>query len=111
MGDALGTTDAVLVVNPLSLSGYKRKIVYVRSDKVISEYEFVKTAKVSLTLFDPRSGRKLAGTVVCMDAFKDRVDSPKFDFGNKTSPLGKFLAEVFTLGILQLQEGIPSTCE
>lgn len=103
--------DLILVINPLTLGGYKRNIVYVRSDRVITEKEYEKTAKARFILFDPASGRPVASTHICFDSFNDKVDQPRFDFRSASSPLGKFLSQLFTLGILQLQGGIPTTCE
>lgn len=103
--------DYILVVNPLILGSYKTSSVYTRSNRLITEQVSVKTARVRIELFDPRTGLLHHISEACMDERFTTVPQMLFEFHMQNSQTGTFLSKLFSLAVMHLNLGVQSNCE
>jgi hypothetical protein len=111
MGAALGETDYILVVNPLLLGSYKTSSVYSRSNRIITQQVFKKTARARMELFDPRDGSRMRVTETCVDERAMPKTDLLFEFHMKNSQTGNFLARLFSVAVTHLNEGSAGNCK
>jgi hypothetical protein len=105
MGNALGATDYILVVNPLTLSSYLTSAVYSQSNRIISRQVYKKKAVVRLALFEPRAGLRTHVTETRLDERAMPKTAPLFEFHMKNSQTGNFLSRLFSAAVTALNEG------
>jgi hypothetical protein len=111
LGGKFEGTDYILVLNPFILSSYKTSSVYSRSNRIITEQVVVKTARVRIELFEPRSGDRRLEYETCIDDRKTPVRHIAFEFHLESSRTGRFLAKLFTLAVENINTGVHSNCE
>lgn len=110
LGTAFQGTDYILVVNPLILGSYKTSSVYSRSNRIITEQVVVKTARIQLELFDPKTGMRKFAFETCMDERKNPPKKSVFEFHMEASRTGRFLANLFSLAVQNMNAGIKTNC-
>lgn len=110
LGNTFLGTDYILVLNPFILGSYKTSSVYSRSNRIITEQIVVKTARVRIELFDPRSGERRFVFESCIDDRKTAVKDNYFEFHMQFSRTGRFLSKLFSLAVQNMNAGIESNC-
>lgn len=110
LGGAFSGIDYVLVVNPLELTSYKASSVFTRSNRLVTVRDLVKTGRINLDLFDPSTGKLTASHQACMDERKTKVPEKYFSFYNSRSKTGKFISQLFSLVVYQMNAGLPGNC-
>lgn len=108
---AFGNTDYILVVSPLTLGGYQTSSVYARSNRIITEKIYVKTARMRVDLYDPVTGHLKATFHTCFDDRKSKKPGKLYNFHNGDSPTGQFLANLFSAFAEQMAAGVKDNCE
>jgi hypothetical protein len=111
LGNALGATDYILVVNPLILGSYKTSSVYSQSNRIVTRQVYKKTARVRMELFDPREGLRLRVSETCVDERAMPKGELLFEFHMKNSQTGNFLARLFSAAVTSLNEGSRGNCK
>ncbi len=111
LGTALGSTDYILVINPLILGSYKTSSVYSQSNRIITRQVFKKTARVRMELFEPREGLRMRVTETCVDERNMPKGAPLFEFHMQNSQTGNFLARLFSSAVNSLNEGSTGNCK
>lgn len=110
-GAAMGETDYVMVINPFVLGSYKTTQMYSHSNRILTEQVIRRTARLRFEVWDVVQGQQRFVSEVCLDENEKVRPEVTFDFMNKESPTGAFLARVFGLGMEQLNHGTSSNCE
>jgi hypothetical protein len=111
LGSKFDGTDYILVLNPFILGSYKTSSVYSRSNRIITEQVVVKTARIRIELFEPRTGSRRYVFETCIDERKTPVKEIVFEFHMESSRTGQFLAKLFSLTIQNMNEGKQSNCD
>lgn len=110
LGKGFADTDLILVVSPLVLGHYTVSEVYVRSNRIINEPKRVRTGRLALHFYRPGDGRLVSEFNTCVDMKKENPPQ-KFDFHNKKSSTGAFLAHLFSKAFDQVEKGQKEGCE
>jgi hypothetical protein len=108
---ALADLDQVLVLSQFALDTRRHRSVYIRSNRMITEYIPVKRIELQVSAFDPAQGGSPTLTRVCYDDLNSTKPAWHFDFYREASELGKYLSRVFSQWWLQAAEGAESGCE
>lgn len=111
LGEVFGKTDYIMVLNPFILGSYKTSSVYSRSNRIITEQVVVKTARIRIELFEPRTGTRRFVFESCIDDRKTPVKDNFFEFHMQSSRTGRFLAKLFTLAVQNMNQGVENNCE
>lgn len=110
-GAPLQSLDRVLVIDPLFIHSRKHRSVFIRSNRVITEYIPVKLAEltvVSLRMTQPRNPHI---TEVCYDDFDSPKPTLQFDFLKEDSKMGLYLSQTFSQWWAQWQLGAETLCK
>ena len=111
LGELFAGTDYIMVLNPFILGSYKTSSVYSRSNRIITEQVVVKTARIRIELFEPRTGARRFVFESCIDDRKTPVKDIAFEFHMQSSRTGRFLAKLFTFAIQNLNQGVENNCQ
>lgn len=110
VGASMQGVDLVLVVNPLQLLSKRTPVVLTRSNRLVTTYDYIKHAKLSIELWDPASGKLVRKTESCIQEQKKNLPEINFDFQGKDSKTGRFLELVFSVAVDRLSAGADSNC-
>ncbi len=110
LGAIMEGVDLILVVNPLQLLSKRTPVVLTRSNRLVTTYDFVKHARLSIELWDPTRGQMVRSTESCIQQRKKKLPKIVFDFQGTESQTGRFLELVFTEAVNRLTAGADSNC-
>ena len=102
-------TDLILVISPLVFGHYTKSEVYVRSNRIINEPKRVRTGRLTLNFYRPEDGKLVSTINTCIDMSKQN-SILKFNFHNKKSPTGNFIARLFSKAFDQIEKGQKEGC-
>lgn len=110
LGPLFDDTDIVMVITPIVLGNYTATEVYVRSNRIINEPRRIRTARMGISFYRPSDGSLISEFNTCLDLKKEKP-ALRFDFYNKTSKMGMFLARLFSKAFDQIEAGEKEGCE
>lgn len=110
LGPGFNHTDLILVVNPIMLGSRKNPVVYVRSNRIINKQEIVLNGRMMFSVFDAKTGLKVAWAEGCADEKETHMKVPDFHFYPQDSETGRFLGLLFSQTYRNLLAGVVSNC-
>lgn len=110
LGKSLNGVDLVLVVNPFQLLSKRIPVVLTRSNRLVTTYDWIKHAKLSMELWDPAAGRLVQNTESCVSNRKKGLPELVFDFQGKDSETGRFLELLFTESVQRIATDEANNC-
>lgn len=106
----LALLQKIYVLNSFKINTRKHRSVYIRSNRMITEYIPIMVVSLNISVFDPANPGATVQTEVCFDAQTSTVLTDYFDLFAARSKLGKLLSNSYSQWWTQLLEDIPSNC-
>jgi len=100
----------IYVLNSFEINMRKHRSVYIRSNKMYTEYIPIMMLSFNIGVIDLENGGKMTQTEVCFDAQKSTTDAKYFDLYGNRSEVGKLLSKSYSQWWSQVLNGIPSNC-
>lgn len=100
----------IYVLNSFEINTRKHRSVYIRSNRMITEYIPVMVLSFNISIIDPKNPTNVVQTEVCFDAQTSSTETDYFDLHAERSAMGKFLSKSFSQWWFQLLNNIPSNC-
>jgi len=100
----------IYVLNSFEIRTRKHRSVYIRSNRMITEYIPVMVISLNMSVFDPKNPAQAVQTEVCFDAQTSTTEESYFDLHASRSKIGKLLSDSFSQWWSQLINDIPSNC-
>ena len=100
----------IYVLNSFEINMRKHRSVYIRSNKMYTEYIPIMVLSFNIGEIDLENGGKMTQTEVCFDAQKSTTNAKYFDLYSNKSEVGKLLSKSYSQWWSQLLNGIPSNC-
>lgn len=107
---SLKSLEKIFIINSFSIIKRKHRSVFIRSNKMYTEYIPIMVLSFNISVIDPKNPSEARQTEVCFDAQKSSTDAKYFDLYAKQSQVGKLLSNSFSQWWSQLLNGIPSNC-
>lgn len=106
----LALLQKIYVLNSFKINTRKHRSVYIRSNRMITEYIPIMVVSLNISVFDPANPGATVQTEVCFDAQTSTVVTDYFDLFAARSKLGKLLSNSYSQWWTQLLADIPSNC-
>ena len=100
----------IYVLNSFEIGMRKHRSVYIRSNKMYTEYIPIMVLSFNIGEIDLENEGKMTQTEVCFDAQKSTTNAKYFDLYADKSAVGKLLSKSYSQWWSQLLNGIPSNC-
>ncbi|MEO1213758.1 MAG: hypothetical protein AAFY45_09550 [Bacteroidota bacterium] len=100
----------IYVLNSFEIDMRKHRSVYIRSNKMYTEYIPIMILSFNMGIVDLENGGKTIQTEVCFDAQKSTTNAKYFDLYSNRSEVGKLLSKSYSQWWSQVLNGIPSNC-
>lgn len=108
--EELKLLSKIYVLNSFSINTRKHRSVYIRSNRMITEYIPVMVLSFNISVIDPKNPKNVVQTEVCFDAQTSTTEADYFDLYADRSTLGKLLSKSFSQWWYQVLNNIPSNC-
>ncbi|MEO1450308.1 MAG: hypothetical protein AAFV07_12320, partial [Bacteroidota bacterium] len=102
--------EMVFVLDSVTLSTRKHRSVFIRSNRMVTEYININVASGYMHAIDPRSTSRGELTRFCFDAQKSPKSPPVFDLYKSQSPMGGFMSRFLSQWWVQWRLGEKGVC-
>ncbi len=102
--------DHILIIDPLHIRSRIHRSVYIRSNRMITDYIPVKNTRLTVLYLNPQQPRQPQSVQVCYDEIEGPKRTTSFSFLEDKSRLGTYLSQVFSQWWLQFWLDQPGNC-